>query len=74
MLVGQTIAARLEGLEAPHVAAFLSGWTGALELLRRVDLTLPQLEPAIRRDLVSAVDAVENAQRIAFADPDEAPV
>lgn len=71
MLVSQYFSGKLEGLEAPHVAAFLSGWSGALDLLRRFELTLPNADPETRGELLSAVEAVESAQRIAFADPDE---
>jgi len=41
LLVRELLMARTEGLPAPALAAFVSGWTSVLELLRRTDLTMP---------------------------------
>jgi hypothetical protein len=59
---------RTEGLAAPQVAAFISGWTSALELVRRTDLTLPQASLEIRAAVEDLVDELERAQTVALAE------
>ena len=68
-LVAQFLAGRVEGLGAPQVAAFVSGWTSALELVRRTDLTIPSEPDAVKAAVLRLVEAIETAQRTALADP-----
>jgi hypothetical protein len=70
-LVAQFLEGRVDGLPASKVAAFVLGWTSALELVRRTDITLPDAPDNVRQgiDLVCAV--VEQATRAVLADPDE---
>lgn len=55
--------ARTEGLSAPALAAFVSGWTSVLELLRRSDLTMPGEDPSVVAAFDRVIDRVEQAQR-----------
>lgn len=72
-LVGQLLLGRMEGLGASGVAAFLLGWSSALELLRRTDLVLPTADDEVRRALRQLVDTLERAQRAVLEDePDDA--
>lgn len=70
-LVEQLLVGRLDGLEARAVAAFLSGWSSALELIRRVDLTMPDASPEVIDSIRRLVSAVERAQCAVVADPDD---
>jgi hypothetical protein len=67
--VEQFLTGRVEGLRAPQVAAFVSGWTSALELVRRTDLTIPAESDAVKAAVARLVEAIESAQRTALADP-----
>lgn len=72
-LLGQLLLGRMEGLGAPGVAAFLLGWSSALELLRRTDVVLPTADGEVRHALQQLVDTLERAQRAVLEDdPDEA--
>lgn len=64
ILVGQLLIGRTEGLKAREVAAFLSGWTSALDVLRRFDLVLPNAGQEVRHALEQALDALTEAQEI----------
>lgn len=68
-LVEQLLIGRVDGLEAAQVAAFVSGWTSALELVRRTDLTLPGAPVELTEAIAKLVSAIEAAQRAALADP-----
>jgi len=63
LLVRELLMARTEGLPAPALAAFVSGWTSVLELLRRTDLTMPGEDPGVVAALGRVIDRVEQAQR-----------
>ena len=63
LLVRELLLARTEGLSAPALAAFVSGWTSVLELLRRTDLTLAGEDPSVVSAVDRVIDRVEQAQR-----------
>lgn len=67
-LVRQYLLGRTEGLGASQVAAFVSGWTSALELVRRTDVMLPAASEEVRAALASLVAELERAQEVALAD------
>lgn len=69
ILVRQFLLGRTEGLAAPQVAAFISGWTSALELLRRTDLLLPGASQEMRAAMALLLDELDRAQDVALADP-----
>jgi hypothetical protein len=69
-LVAQYLVGRVDGLPAPQVAAFVSGWTSALELVRRTELTLPDAPDVTREEIARLCGAIEQAQRTVLADPD----
>lgn len=54
--------ARTEGLSAPALAAFVSGWTSVLELLRRTDLTMAGEDPEVVSAVARVIDRIEAAQ------------
>ncbi|MBV1857745.1 MAG: hypothetical protein KUG77_04975 [Nannocystaceae bacterium] len=62
-LVSQSLMAHGEELPAPQVAAYLSGWSSALELVRRTDLTMPTASPELHRAMASVVAALDAAAR-----------
>jgi hypothetical protein len=49
-------------LSGPQTAAFLAGWTSAIDLLRRVDVTMPDASDEIRRAVGELVRMLEAAQ------------
>jgi hypothetical protein len=49
-------------LPAPALAAFVSGWTSVLELLRRTDLTMAGEDPTVVSAVARVIDRVEAAQ------------
>lgn len=68
-LVAQFLLGRVDGLGAPQVAAFVSGWSSALELVRRTDLTIPLASQEVKRAVDRLVEAIERARETALADP-----
>mgnify|MGYP007032564662 FL=1 len=70
-LIQQLLVARLEGLDGRAVAAFLSGWSSALDLIRRIDLTMPDAEPKVVETVRGLVSLIERAQHATFEDPDD---
>jgi hypothetical protein len=68
-LVAQFLLGRVDGLGAPQVAAFVSGWSSALELVRRTDLTIPSASQEVKRAVDRLVEAIERARETALADP-----
>lgn len=71
MLVQQLLLGRTEGLSGPQLAAFLSGWTSVLELLRRPELCLPDASPEVQEALRALVEQIERAQAEILSDDDE---
>jgi hypothetical protein len=71
-LVAELLMARTEGLSAPALAAFVSGWTSVLELLRRTDLTLAGEDPRVVSAVGRVIERVEQAQRAVLQPADDA--
>jgi hypothetical protein len=71
-LVAEHLMARTEGLSAPALAAFVSGWTSVLELLRRTDLTLAGEDPRVVSAVGRVIERVEQAQRAVLQPADDA--
>jgi hypothetical protein len=61
-LIEQLLIGKLDGLSGPQTAAFLAGWTSAIDLLRRVDVTMPDASDEIRRAVGELVRMLEAAQ------------
>lgn len=62
-LVAQSLMAHGEDLPAPQLAAYLSGWSSALDLVRRTDLTMPSASDELHRAMASVVAALDAAAR-----------
>lgn len=73
MLVQQLLLGRTEGLSGPQLAAFLSGWTSVLELLRRPELCVPDAAPEVHEALRSLAEQIERAQAEILSDDDDDP-
>ncbi len=72
IVVQQLLLGRTEGLPAPQLAAFLSGWTSLLDLLKRPELCLPGAAPEVHAALVTLVEQIEGAQQTVLGDDDDA--
>lgn len=71
MLISQLLLGRTEGLSASQLAAFLSGWTSLLDLLKRPELCLPDAAPEVHDALRSLVEQIERAQAEILSDDDD---
>jgi hypothetical protein len=71
MVIRQLLLGRTEGLSAPQLAAFLSGWTSLLDLLKRPELCLPDAAPEVHDALRSLVQQIELAQAEILGDDDD---
>jgi hypothetical protein len=60
-LVREHLLGRSEGLPPASLAAFISGWGSALQLLRRAHAELPWVSPQQQRWVGELIDAVEDA-------------
>ena len=69
-LVSQYLEGRVDGLPATGVASFVLGWTSALELVRRTDLTLPDAPDNVREGIAQLCAAIEQATQAVLADDD----
>ncbi len=72
LLVRELLMVRTEGLSPPALAAFISGWTSALELVARTDLTLPGANEELRGAIARVVGCIEREQRELLSDEDDA--
>lgn len=70
LLVRALLLAGTEDLGASQVAAYVSGWTAALDLVERTDLTAPG-DPELRSAVSDLVARIRDAQRSALSDDDE---
>ncbi len=70
-LVRQLLLGRTEGLSGPQLAAFLSGWTSLLEVLKRPELCVPDASPEVHDALRALALQVERAQAEILADEGE---
>lgn len=66
-LVQQLLLGRTEEMSAPQLAAFVDGWTSALELLRRPAICLPSAPDEVREALAELALEIERAQRLVLA-------
>ncbi len=73
IVVQQLLLGRTDGLTAPQLAAFLSGWTSLLDLLKRPELCLPGASSEIHAALVELVEQIEDAQTTVLGSDDDAP-
>jgi hypothetical protein len=67
-MIRQLVLGRTEDLDAPGVAAFVSGWCAALELVRRSDLTVPGAPPGVHATIARVVTSIDEARREALGD------
>lgn len=72
IVVQQLLLGRTEGLSAPQLAAFLSGWTSLLDVLKRPELCLPDAAPEVHSALVELAMQIEDAQAAVLTDDDDA--
>jgi len=72
LLVRQLLLAGSDGLSAPQLAAYIAGWTAALELVERSDLTLGSgaADPT-HAAVARLVRRIREAQRAALGDDDD---
>lgn len=70
VLVRQLLIAGSDDLPAAGVAAYVAGWTAALDLIERTDLTVAHADPALHSAVTELVRRVREAQRAALADED----
>lgn len=67
-LVREHLLERSEGMSPAALAAFISGWGSALDLLRRSHATLPWVSAQQHRWIGDLIDAVEEASRAELDD------
>lgn len=68
-LIRQFVLGRTEGLDAASVAAFVAGWSAALDVVARSELTVPGAPPGVHATIAHVVRAIDEARRDALADP-----
>ncbi len=73
IVVQQLLLGRTDGLTAPQLAAFLSGWTSLLDLLKRPELCLPGASSEVQAALAELVEQIEGAQTTVLGSDDDAP-
>ncbi len=73
LLVRQLLIAGSEGLSAKQVAAYVSGWSAALDLVERTDLIATDADPAVRAAVADLIRRIREAQRGALDDDDDDP-
>lgn len=71
LLVRQLLLSRSDGLAPAQLAAFVQGWTSALELMARTDLTVPEAEPAVHGAIATLIGRVEVASREVLSGDDD---
>lgn len=71
LLVRQLLLAGSDGLSAQQLAAYVAGWTAALELVERTDLNSTHADPAMHAAVARLVRRIRDAQRSALGDDDD---
>ena len=72
IVVQQLLLGRTDGLTAPQLAAFLSGWTSLLDLLKRPELCLPGASSEVRAALAELTRQIEDAQASVLGSDEDA--
>lgn len=72
IVVQQLLLGRTEGLAPQQLAAFISGWTSLLDLLKRPELCLPEASDEVQAALAALAGAIERAQDTVLGDDDDA--
>lgn len=73
LVVQQLLLGRTDELSAPQLAAFLSGWTSLLDLLKRPELCLPAASSEVHAALAELVEQIEHAQTVVLQQDDDDP-
>lgn len=69
-LIHQLLLGRCEELDARGVAAFVSGWCTALDVVRRIDVTWPEAPAEVQVALEHLLDRIDEARLHALAGAD----
>jgi hypothetical protein len=72
-VVQQLLLGRTDELSGPQLAAFLSGWTSLLDLLKRPELCLPAATPEVHAALAELAEQIEHAQAVVLHNEDDDP-
>lgn len=67
-LVREHLLERSEGMPPASLAAFITGWGSALDMLRRAQAELPWMSAERHRWIVELIDVVEEASRAELED------
>lgn len=67
-LIRELLLERTEKLDAVALSAFLDGWSGMLDLMRRTDLLLPHADEEVRNAVAELVEQIREAQYAALDD------
>lgn len=62
-LVHQMLLVRSDDLDAVSTAAFIRGWSSAMEVVQRTDLTVPSASEAVRTTIDQIVETIDAARR-----------
>jgi hypothetical protein len=73
LVVQQLLLGRTDELSGPQLAAFLSGWTSLLDLLKRPELCLPAATPEVHAALAELAEQIEHAQTVVLQGDDDDP-
>lgn len=68
MLVRQLLIGATDELSPSALAAYVAGWTAALDLISRTDLLVPGAEPAVHDVIAAAIERIRFAQGLALDD------
>ena len=67
-LIHELLLERTKTLGPAAMAAYLDGWSGMLDLMRRTDLLLPRASPDVREAVAELVESIREAQYAALDD------
>ncbi|MBL4686187.1 MAG: hypothetical protein JKY37_16460 [Nannocystaceae bacterium] len=73
-LVQQLLLGHVDELDARCTAAFVQGWSSALALMRRSEITAAGASVEVQAAVTTAVDRVEAARRQVLDDDSETPL
>jgi hypothetical protein len=72
IVVQQLLLGRTEGLAPQQLAAFISGWTSLLDLLKAPRAVPPEASDEVQAALAALAGAIERAQDTVLGDDDDA--